>query len=218
MQVNKFDDLQLFVGDTVDQIMELIDSKDGYVHIALTGGSTPKVIYSELADEDIDFDRVHFYVLDERYVPMENGDSNAGMIKNTLFEGGDLPDSFVKFDTSKSMRDALTDFESKMPDKFDLILLGVGPDGHIASLFPGSSALYSMDRVVQAETEEFAVRERLSIGMEPIMNADKILVVLSNKPTALEAWESGERDMNDWPAMNLLMHDNVEVNYFQDKE
>ncbi len=121
----------------------------GRFTVALSGGSTPKRMFQQLAAMVLDWRHIHLFWVDERCVPPDHPDSNYGMTAEVLLNNikipsenihriqGELPPEQAALVYEKELRDF---FEEKLP-VFDLILLGLGSDGHTASLFPGSPAL-----------------------------------------------------------------------------
>ena len=121
--------------------------------MALAGGNTPREIYSMLAEstyrDRVDWDRLHLFWGDERMVPPEHEDSNFRMVKETLLDHVRIPDGNVHRirgevapeQAAHEYAELLHDhFESDSP-RFDIILLGIGEDGHTASLFPGTDVV-----------------------------------------------------------------------------
>jgi 6-phosphogluconolactonase len=218
MNLRRYDSEGMFVEDSVKVILDVIDSAAGIVRIALSGGSTPKPVYRALGREKIDFEKVHFYVLDERYVPIEHPDSNAGMIERSLFASGSRPETFVCFDTSKDIRTCVDDFSSRMPDEaFDLMILGAGPEGHIASLFPYGEKIYRSGYAAHTRTDRFSVKDRLTMTLTPIMDAGIILLLLKGaaKQGVIEMMCAENLRDEDFPVRNLRNHPQFIIHYLE---
>lgn len=134
----------------------------GVFSVALSGGDTPKELYGFLADPEyagqIPWDKVQVFWGDERCVPPEHPDSNYGLAQALLFSKVPLPEGNIhRIKCESSPEQAAAEYERELreffgasPD-FDLILLGVGKDGHTASLFPGGTALYEKHHWVLAQ-------------------------------------------------------------------
>lgn len=145
-------DLHAAAARTIVQRMEA-----GARSIALSGGSTPAPLYELLGrTESLAQYPIVWVVVDERYVPFDDPQSNAGMITRTLFANGMPPaHTFLPFRTDLGDPHRSADrFEEEYRElglgTLDLILLGVGDDGHTASLFPGTEALQVEDRIAAA--------------------------------------------------------------------
>jgi 6-phosphogluconolactonase len=120
--------------------------------IALAGGSTPKELYGLLASEDYrdrtDWDGVAVFFGDERAVPPNHPDSNYGMARKSLLDLVPTdPDLVHRLEADDDDLEAAADrYSQLLPTRLDLVLLGMGTDGHTASLFPGSDALDEVER------------------------------------------------------------------------
>jgi len=168
--------------------------------IALSGGNTPRTLYSMLASDYralIPWQRTHIFWGDERYVSPENPLSNYRMAKETLLDHVPIPrDQAHPMPTllpepeeaAEAYEETLmSHFPGQWP-RFDLILLGMGPDGHIASLFPHSNVLEEEARIVAAVREERAEPpSRLTLTIPAINHAAHIhfLIAGANKANAL---------------------------------
>lgn len=171
-ELKTFDDLDALASAAAEEITKSAEeaiAARGRFTIALSGGNTPKPVYRLLAQEPrIDWDRVHVFWGDDRHVPPNHPDSNFGMAMDTLLSKISIPlDNVHRMRTEKpdaqrvaeeyawTLRSAfdLDDIgdigETEWP-RFDLVLMGLGADGHTASLFPGSEAVRERSRLVIA--------------------------------------------------------------------
>ena len=153
--------------------------------IALSGGSTPKPLYAMLGQSDeLEQTPITWVVVDERYVPLDDPQSNAGMIEQTLFARG-IPEGhrFLRFRTELNDPAATAaEFEREWRafgiESLDLVVLGVGDDGHTASLFPGTPVLGVDDRIA---SEVFVPRlEQWRVTLTfPVLRAARLRIVLA---------------------------------------
>ena len=153
--------------------------------MALSGGSTPKALYQELAQPkfaSLPWNKIFFFWGDERHVPPDSPDSNYRMVDDALLSKVPVPPGNI-FRVKAEQSDANTvaqeyeqivrDFFQLEPGKFprfDLVLLGLGPDGHTASLFPDSAGLSETNRIVIANWVEKMHTHRISFTY-PVLNA-----------------------------------------------
>jgi 6-phosphogluconolactonase len=155
----------------------------GRFSVALSGGSTPKAVYSLLASKYVDFawNRVFLFFGDERHVPPTDPESNYRMVSETLLTKIAIPAENV-FRVAAENPDAAAaalDYEAQLRrffglkpsefPRFDLVLLGMGPDGHTASLFPGSPALDEPSRLVIANWVAKLNAHRITLTF-PVLN------------------------------------------------
>lgn len=175
--------------DTPDQLMAgaartLIEHAADGTSIGLSGGSTPKPLYEILGKNDeLQQKRVTWVVVDERYVPIDDPQSNAGMIEKTLFGHGMAPaHRFLRFkteldDPAATAREFEREWRELPLGDLDIVTLGMGDDGHTASLFPGTKALEVEDRIA---TEVFVPKVdmwRVTIT-KPAIRAAKLRIVI----------------------------------------
>jgi len=169
-------------------------SKQGCFNIAISGGSSPIGVYKLLATEyydAIEWSKVSIFWVDDRYVEYSEKESNFGefqkLFPESFFNEAHL---FPMYQKGLNYPDAASLYESKIMahfkssiPKFDLILLGVGPDGHTASLFPGTPLLDEEVRLVKENTApEYApVKERISFTYSLINDAQEIITLLTGE-------------------------------------
>jgi len=174
-------------------------SNNGTVTIALSGGSTPKRLYELLANADEEFfsqiswGQVQFFWTDERHVGPDHPDSNYRMVNEAMLSKVPIESAQVH-----RMLGELTDpneaahrydsllkktFDSELP-RFDLVLLGLGNDGHTASLFPGTTALLEQHQLVTAPWVEKLNSHRLTMTLPLLNNAATIVFLVSGSEKA----------------------------------
>lgn len=192
---------------------------DGAV-IALSGGSTPIPVYEILGSDDaLRERRVTWVVVDERYVPESDPQSNSAMIRRTLFGRGIAPaHRFLRFKTELNDPEAtVREFEREWHElgieKIDTVVLGVGDDGHTASLFPGSEALQVDDRIATALFVPKLDMWRVTITKPVIRAAALRMVQLMGEPK--REIMRGVRDGVDYPITQATA--GVETWWFLDR-
>jgi 6-phosphogluconolactonase len=176
-------------------------ARDGLFRVALSGGSTPKLLYANLVaaghPRAIDWERVAVYFSDERFVPPSSSDSNfhtaeAGLLSRVPIDPGHtypVPTVDVQPDeAARQYEDAIRRTVPGDPiPRFDLIFLGMGPDGHTASLFPESAALNEHTRLVAPNFVDKLDAWRITFTY-PLLLAARTVVFLvagQDKATAL---------------------------------
>lgn len=157
-----------------------------------SGGSTPTPIYRRLALADLDWSRVLVTLVDERYVPETSPESNAALIKQTLLTGSAAPARFVPLYHPEVTVDRAAAVATRAlaaeGGRLDAVLLGMGEDGHICSMFPGSPTL----KTLLAPGQKPAVlgvplgrdgtapsRERLSVNLACLMTARRVVLAIT---------------------------------------
>jgi 6-phosphogluconolactonase len=175
MNLRVFDDLE-----DLSHAAERAIRQSGAKTIALTGGSTPKRLY-ELLGQSLPED-VTWVLVDERYVPMSDPQSNAAMIERTLFVNG-VPARWLRFrtelnDPAATARVFEEEWNALGLGELDLVLLGCGDDGHTASLFPGTPVLEVQDRVASEVFVPRLDQWRVTITL-PVIRAARLRIVLA---------------------------------------
>lgn len=198
--------------DFVARAQGSIRERDRFA-VALAGGSTPKATYKVLARDytgELDWSKVHAFFGDERTVPPDHDDSNYRMAQEALLSRvpvgsvhrmrGELPPEEAAAAYEQELRDFFG--ASDDPPRFDLILLGIGEDGHIASLFPETFALEVHDRWVVANPVLKLGTTRLTLTV-PVINSARavsFLVAGEGKAEALKVILEGDADPHEYPA------------------
>jgi len=170
-------------------------AKRGVFHIALAGGSTPKGLYQKLATPEyagkIDWARVHIYFGDERCVLPTHEDSNYKMAKESMLDHVPVPEENIhRYMTENGVApDVAKAYENTMEISLqgapiDLVLLGLGPDGHIASLFPGTPALDVTETAVTSLYVEKFESWRVTMTYPTINAARQVIVFIAGEAKA----------------------------------
>jgi len=201
------------------QAAEAVRGK-GYFTVALSGGSTPKGLYSLLADGNEEFrarvawDKIHFFWGDERHVPPDHPESNYRMAYEALLSKVPVPPDNVHRIKAENPNaaDAARDYEEILREffklgqgqkpRFDLVLLGMGPEGHTASLFPGSGVIHEENRLVAAPWVEKFKTYRITLTPPVLNNAICVMFLAGGEEKAetLKSVLQGEYQPDRFPA------------------
>lgn len=179
----KPEDWAAFAAQVISQTIHSVISNNGVCRVMLTGGNTVKPLYENWANTSVlPLKQISFFFGDERCVPLDHIDSNYAMVMKTLLVDG-IPSgcSIWRMEANSSDLEAATQaYEELIPEIIDVLLLSVGSDGHIASLFPCSSALHSERRVVSVAGPK-PPHNRLTITPQVIVSA-RFVFVLATGP------------------------------------
>lgn len=179
--------------------------KDRRFTVALSGGSTPRPFYELLASElrdRVPWSQVHLFWSDERYVPLDDPDSNYRLVRETLLDAISIPPENVHpaptdhEDPDQAARVYERELRSvlSVPPELDWVLLGLGEDGHVASLFPGAPALEEKDRWVVAVTASPKPPPvRLTMTL-PLINAARSIHLLVSGASKTDALRGSLED------------------------
>jgi 6-phosphogluconolactonase len=180
----------------------------GTCALCLAGGGTPRPAYEALAEpplrDTIPWDRVQVFFGDERAVPPDHADSNFRMVKEALLARVDIPARNVhRMEAEAEDAAAAADrYAALLPAALDVLVLGIGPDGHTASLFPGSPALREQERRVVPARAPKPPERRLTITPPVIAAARRVLVLAAgaDKAEAVARALKGGAGPGDVPA------------------
>lgn len=209
-----------------DWLVERLAARPGVLSVALSGGSTPRPIYQLLAAEPrrsrVPWPRIHWFWGDERFVPPDHPDSNFRMAREAFLSRAPVPPENVHPIPTEGAPEAAADaYEAALrrfaaarasEPLFEITLLGVGPDGHTASLFPGSPALDERHRLVLAVRPPLGTRITLTLPALGDSAAIAFIAAGAEKRPALERIFAGE----DLPATRVA--GKGEVRCFLDRE
>eukprot|EP01057_Protomagalhaensia_wolfi_P004292 Protomagalhaensia_wolfi_Nauph_80__4291@NODE_437_length_2520_cov_31_845224_g329_i0_p1_GENE_NODE_437_length_2520_cov_31_845224_g329_i0NODE_437_length_2520_cov_31_845224_g329_i0_p1_ORF_typecomplete_len803_score189_38G6PD_C/PF02781_16/1_2e114G6PD_N/PF00479_22/1_6e51Glucosamine_iso/PF01182_20/7_4e43_NODE_437_length_2520_cov_31_845224_g329_i0232431 len=201
--------------------------------VGLSGGSTPKPVYqlmnqSIIAEDKVDWEKVIFFLVDERYVPGDSDLCNARMIKETLLKNTAVPeDNFLYPNTSLPIDACVEDYEAQLAEVFQysrptIVALGMGPDGHIASWFPpmthedSFTAYDPFHLVAQTIQDRFPARQRITVTMHVIAAAKTKCFFLQgvekvNLYKTLVASKKTKESVRQQPLLQVLRSENVTV-------
>jgi len=233
MSITVFDDLDTLYKKAADTFVDLSEKsiqKHGKFTVALSGGSSPKAIFKLLATEEyaqkIDWNKVYFFWVDERWVSLDDEKSNAKMTFETLlnkvpvngdqifpmYKDGVEPEEYAK-EYEAQIRNVLGD-----EGVFDFILLGMGDDGHTASLFPGEAILDENEKWVDAYYLKPQEMFRITLTAPIINKAENILVVAfgESKKHALNEVLNGEYNPKLYPLQLIERKDGFQ--FFTDEK
>lgn len=189
------------VAETLDDLIDVLAAdlvvhaencvrQFGDFHLALSGGSTPEPLYERLMYDPnyrrLPWRRTHLWVVDERCVPFDDPQSNFRMISETIVDHADIPREQVHpifaesktadVDYEREVRETLA-WREKGQDRLDFVLLGLGADGHTASLFPHTAALREQQRLILFNDAPAPPSRRVTMTF-PLLNSSRFVGVL----------------------------------------
>jgi 6-phosphogluconolactonase len=189
------------------------------ISIALSGGSTPLPILSILKDYELNWEYFNFFMVDERNVPTSNPSSNFGNIEKVFFKNISSF-SYSMINENYSIEDCVINYEKLMCSKitlgenclpvFDLILLGIGDDGHTASLFPETKGLNESEKVVIKNSVPKLNNDRITLTFPVLLNASKI-IILAKGATKNEILKEVEIGKGDHYPIARIINSNVDT-------
>lgn len=196
----------------------------GVAGLALSGGRSPIAFFRELALQKLPWNKVSITLVDERWVPTDSANSNEHLVREHLLKDAAAAAHFVSLKTvAANPQDALAEREAalhKMPWPLDVIVLGMGEDGHTASLFPGADNLVTALDVTRLNLltvidPPHADHRRISLTMRALLHS-KCLVLLIQGPHKRAVYERvlGGADVVQFPIAGVLNQHEVPVEVF----
>ncbi|WAT01977.1 6-phosphogluconolactonase [Rouxiella chamberiensis] len=196
----------------------------GQATLIVSGGRTPLELFRHLSRQELDWSRVTITLADERWVTRDHGSSNEKMVRNSLLQGEVAKATFIALkNAATTAAEGEAQTEEALAALFlpaDVTLLGMGDDGHIASLFPGSANLpQAMDlqstRRCVAITPITAPLERMTLTLPVILDSRRIYLLLAGEAKR-EVYERAEKgtDQNDMPVRAVLNQQQTPVEVY----
>jgi 6-phosphogluconolactonase len=154
--------------------------------IVLTGGTTPELAYEEAAKREPDWSKTELWWGDERCVPPDDERSNYGMAKRSLLDRIERPPAAIhRIEGELGKEAAAAAYARELDDHpLDLLLLGMGPDGHIASLYPNAPTLEEREKVLPAEAQLEPFVDRVTLSVPALRSAAEILFLITGESKA----------------------------------
>jgi 6-phosphogluconolactonase len=208
--------------ETADQVaqaayQQILDAAEraiaehGIFKLVLAGGSTPEKVYRLLAQADADWSRWTIYYGDERCLPADHADRNSLMATQAFLEKVAIPDTQIfTIPAELGPEQAAKKYQQIVADAvpFDMVLLGMGEDGHTASLFPGH--LHQEDELAHAVyNSPKPPPERVSISAKALSNTQQLIFLITgaNKQEAVKNWRAGQ----DLPVATIVPENPVDI-------
>lgn len=182
-----------------DDLMKAVEQKPDKFFIAISGGSTPNVLFKCLANspfkEKIEWRKIHFFWCDERCVPPSSSESNYGIASRYLFNFIPIPGQNIHriYGESEPRTEVIryaNEIEHNLPfdnndlPQFDLVLLGMGEDGHTASLFPTKNFLFLFSNIAGVSQHPATSQKRISLTKDVLCNSKKISFMVTGRGKA----------------------------------
>jgi len=214
------------VSKSIDELSEKIamllqrgaETTDSYFTVALSGGSTPKSVFKYLAEnykDKINWNKIKFFWGDERCVPSDHPGSNFLMTKKSLFDKIEIiPSNIFAIDGDNKPELETERYANVIKDnvisengfpKFDLVLLGLGEDGHTASIFPDQMNLLTSENICEAAQHPQLGQKRITLTGKVINNANQIVFLVTGKGKAgiLRTIINKEEGFEKFPASHI---------------
>jgi 6-phosphogluconolactonase len=213
-----------------EDIASVLQTRDRYT-LVLSGGSTPKALYKLLAREpyksSIPWEKIHFFWGDERFVPFEDDRNNAKMAYEELLNHVPIVASNIHImQTNLSPEEASAQYTAVLreyfPDEkhtFDLVLLGMGDDGHTLSLFPGTAIIHEQIKLVDAFYLDAQAMYRITLTAPIVNHAYKVVFLAAgaNKASVLYEVLEGDRNLDLYPSQ-IIRPSHGELHWFVDND
>lgn len=222
-KVNVYEDAQEVASEIAKRLHHFFQTNEpgqkGTYNIALSGGNTPKKLFDELARDYADkipWDKINIFFVDERFVPHDHPESNYGMTRKHLIDKINIPAGNVfpmvnSNDSEEEPNDYARFIFAKVPQqfgvpRFNLILLGMGEDGHTASIFPDQIMKIHSDKICDTAIHPVTKQIRITFTGKLINNAENIFVLTtgSNKAEMIDMVFNHEMEGKRYPVAHIM--------------
>ncbi|AGF76897.1 6-phosphogluconolactonase [Desulfocapsa sulfexigens DSM 10523] len=226
INLHSFSDKDSLITDLTLKIAALLNAgikKNGRAGLAVSGGSTPVQLFKSLSNSDIPWHTVDITLVDERWVPPDNQDSNEHLVRSHLLQNRAATASFTgMWNTAATAQDGEALCAERLQNThhpIDVLILGLGNDGHTASLFPGAARLpqatdMNSGKICMAITPVTAPHERMTLTLPAILNAKQIFLHITgqNKKDVLEQ-ALGDGPSEEMPIRFILQQQTQKTNF-----
>jgi 6-phosphogluconolactonase len=221
---------QQLANDFVSFVMQE-DNRNKSLFIALSGGNTPRVFYEKLTKVShlVPWQRIHLYWVDERCVPPGHPMSNYGMVKACLLDKVSIPNRHIHqiMGESEPVAEARRyelEIKALVPSvqgipRFDWMLLGVGANGHTASLFPGQSSVLTSSRLCEVARDPASNYHRITLTARIIVQSKKLVFMATgrSKAAVISHIVNKFAVQNDFPA-NIIYQQRKDADWYLDAQ
>jgi 6-phosphogluconolactonase len=210
--------IQAITEKIANNLYEQIQAK-GEANLAVSGGNTPFPIYEALAQQVIQWDKVNLIQVDERYVPENTDDSNWKSIQKSFQTI--KPHNIIRFQYRDTIEQSLIELEQQLPTQLGVTILGMGLDGHFASLFAGGEYWDNISNnkaLITDAPDNYITQERLSLSPEYIFNSESIIVLLKGEDKYNYLINSLNQNytLKEFPLQYIVGHPNLAIYCYLD--
>lgn len=228
MDINVFKDTNELANAFCEELLRLTKLSKQF-NIALSGGSTPKIIFKELSKnykDKFEWNEIHFYWGDERCVPPDDVESNFGMTKKYLLDHINIPAENVHRIKGEAEPETEANryaevlmqnvnIKSGLPC-FDLVMLGLGEDGHIASNFPNQLELLQSEKICEVAIHPATGQKRITLTSKVINNSKAVIYLVTSESKSVILKKVLKENNRDLPAA-FIHPDHGSLKYFVDE-
>lgn len=219
--MNKYDNAESQINGIINHLLQLITKlleTKSELCIAVSGGKSPIGLFNKLSQQDIDWKRITVTLVDERFIPTDNQDSNENLVKAHLLKNMAKAAKFIGLsNTTMALESVIDNLNINMPE-IDIAILGMGEDGHTASIFPcckeleSASELNSTQRYI-ATNPTTANYQRIGLNMSALIKIPHLILSI-NGNKKLEVLEDALKIEKNQPPIGLLLSNRPDTKIF----